>query len=146
MQHGGHFSPSAAWCLCSVPAPSLPLAGASQTLVFSYLPLAPSSPNAAPLQSSTLNAIFWSMGEGFAWERHGKVKSTALLQQLRAQKSSCATTETLGARPGIYTVICIRVLTRRSFQHRSLGDNISFLTIPALTSARELGLHKGIVR
>ena len=90
--------------------------------------------------------FFWSTGEEFAWERHGKVKSTALPQQLRGQKGSCAKTETLGACPGIYTVICIRALTRRSFQHRSLSDNISFLTIPALTSVRESGLHKGIIR
>lgn len=95
---------------------------------------APSTPFSSP------------QGEGFAWGRCGKVKSTALPRQLRGQKGPCATTETLGARPGIYTVICIRALTRKSFQHCSLGGNISFLTNPALTSARESGLRKGIVR
>lgn len=87
MQHGGHFSPSATRCLCSLPAPSLPLTGALQILGFLYLPLIPSSPTTAPLQSSTLKAFFWFTGEGFAWERYRKVKSAALPQQLRGRRA-----------------------------------------------------------
>lgn len=145
MQRGGSHQPKHHMVPVLSPSTSLHLAGASETLVF-YLPFAPSSLTTAWLQSSTFNTFFWSTGEGFSWKRHRKVKITALPQQLGGQKVSCAMTETLGACPGIYMVICIRLLTRRSFQHRSLGDSISFLTIPTLTPVREFGLHKGIVR
>lgn len=141
MVFGGH----SCWVPAEVsrlPEPNLPFAAVLQTLTFSYLPLTPSSPVAALLWSSTLHAISWSIGKGFSQETHGTVRSPALQQQLRGQKGPCAMTETLGARPGIYMVICISA-DKKELSAPQLGWQYFFPHCSCLDISERVGAPQG---
>lgn len=97
---------------------------------------------AAPLWSSTLHATSWCLGKGFSRDRHGKVRNTTLQWQLRGQKGPCAMTETLGARPGIYMVICISA-DKKELSAPQLGWQYFFPHSSCLDISERAGAPQG---